>query len=378
MQTRRQGFSSGLLIIVSVLLMFTMTSVRAATEGSNLETASTDANWTTYIDPRFDFSLEYPSAYAVEPRNDEMAGSVLSFRQTDPLSLGETHKDEEVSAQFVVGMYFVEWTGNETIEEWTEKYYGLAGLESSADRNESISYLQVDGIHSVRVTDHNLAYQYVNIPRGGIVWFVWANGAVDPVTFEKVSASLRFGTNSPETLQDIYGTFYQPLSINGNETQQREEPGIMVPIYLRVPLSGYASCNSEYHVGESQYAIDVSKPEGTSVYASQTGSVFYGWYPHTWGNLLIITTEPWAGSYSIYYAHLSGYDEETLHSGPPFFYAYKDERIGWTGNTGQSSGPHLHFEVRDSSGNGVTLVGMFGFTAWGSYPTGDSCGELVR
>lgn len=335
--------------------------------------------WKNYDDIRFDFSLKYPSSYIVEPRNDEIGGSVLTFRHPLLTSFNNDHGNYEESAQLVIGMYFVEWTETETIEEWTEKYHELVGLESDSDRNENISYSIIDGVQGLRVIDqsHSMTYQYVNIPRNGIVWFIWANGAVDTAIFDNVVASFQFGSNTPETLQDIYGQSFHPLSINGNGTQQNDDL-LVTPGYLRVPLSGNASCNSGAHIGASQYAVDVAKAVGTPIYASQTGSVFYGWYPNAWGNLLILTTESWAGSYKVYYAHLSGYDEETLHSGPPFFYAYKDERIGWTGNTGNSTGPHLHLEVRNSSNDGVTLVGMSGFNAGTSYPTGATCGTLTR
>jgi len=362
-----------LILAIGSLMLVAATPTTSSSSHTQIE--RTEVEQRVYHDSRFDFSLKYPTSYTIEPRDDKIAGSVLTFRQSYSHSSDET---QAVTARFVVGMYFVEWTGKETIAEWTEKYYDLVGIERRSDRNESINNQLVDGIQSLKVIDQSqrAAYRYVNVPRGNVVWFIWGNSAVDATTFDNVIISFQFGANTPQTLQEIYGQSFRPLSIDRDRGRQEEL--LVTPGYLRVPLSGSASCNSPAHTGASQFAVDVSTPVGTAIYASQTGSVFYGWYPTTWGNLLILTTEPWAGSYKVYYAHLSGYDEATLHSGPPFFYAYKDERIGWTGNTGNSTGPHLHLEVRNSAGNGMTLVGMSGFSATTSYPTGTNCGTLTR
>lgn len=144
----------------------------------------------------------------------------------------------------------------------------------------------------------------------------------------------------------------------------------------RVPLNGgvwTATCSSAAHNNNrSRYAIDVGRPVGTSVYASNSGSiVFAGWDTSGYGNLVKMTT----GSYTHYYAHLSNFDYNTILS-YPYWYAYHSQRIGYVGNTGNSSGAHLHFEIRNSANNGVSLIGMSGFTAT-NYPyPGNPCGTV--
>lgn len=84
--------------------------------------------------------------------------------------------------------------------------------------------------------------------------------------------------------------------------------------------------------------IDIALGEGTSVVASDTGTVtFAGWNIYGYGNLIVINH---GNGYETFYAHLSGI------SVVPGQIVYQGNVIGATGNTGNSSGPHIHFEVR--------------------------------
>ncbi|HFE65719.1 MAG TPA: M23 family metallopeptidase, partial [Chloroflexi bacterium] len=88
-------------------------------------------------------------------------------------------------------------------------------------------------------------------------------------------------------------------------------------------------------------AIDVTMAEGSPVYAADTGTVTYASYAagtyYDYGNLIVVNH---GNGYETFYAHLSGinvYPGQIVNQG---------DLIGATGNTGRSSGPHLHFEIR--------------------------------
>ena len=84
--------------------------------------------------------------------------------------------------------------------------------------------------------------------------------------------------------------------------------------------------------------IDIALPEGTTVVASDTGTVtFAGWNIYGFGNLVVVNH---GNGYETFYAHLNGI------SVVPGQIVYQGNVIGSTGNTGNSSGPHIHFEVR--------------------------------
>ncbi|MDX1413414.1 MAG: M23 family metallopeptidase [Candidatus Promineifilaceae bacterium] len=84
--------------------------------------------------------------------------------------------------------------------------------------------------------------------------------------------------------------------------------------------------------------IDVALAEGSGVFASDTGTVtFAGWNIYGFGNLIVINH---GNGYETFYGHLSGINVF------PGQIVYQGNVIGAVGNTGNSSGPHIHFEIR--------------------------------
>ncbi len=84
--------------------------------------------------------------------------------------------------------------------------------------------------------------------------------------------------------------------------------------------------------------IDIDVPEGTVVRASAPGRVyFYGEQPG-YGSVLIIEH---ANKWYTLYGHLSS---SLVYVGQ---YVEAGQRVALSGNTGISSGPHLHFEMRN-------------------------------
>jgi murein DD-endopeptidase MepM/ murein hydrolase activator NlpD len=95
-------------------------------------------------------------------------------------------------------------------------------------------------------------------------------------------------------------------------------------------------------------AQDLAAPEGTDIVASSAGRVIavrYGW-SGGYGNMVIIDD----GRANVLYAHMSKIDVtqgQTVAQG---------EKIGEVGNTGRSTGPHLHIEYRGKKGPMKTPV----------------------
>lgn len=91
------------------------------------------------------------------------------------------------------------------------------------------------------------------------------------------------------------------------------------------------------------HGVDIAAPTGTPVYASGSGVVKQAENLEGWGKIVIIEhTE----GISSRYAHL---DQFEVKAGDQVAVG---QVIGRVGNTGQSTGPHLHYEVR-KDGNPV-------------------------
>lgn len=101
--------------------------------------------------------------------------------------------------------------------------------------------------------------------------------------------------------------------------------------------SGYGWRNDPiYHTRRFHAGMDFTAPIGTDVYATGNGSVsFIGW-KQGYGNCVIINH---GFNYETLYAHLS---KSLVKKGQK---VTRGDVIARVGNTGKSTGPHLHYEV---------------------------------
>ena len=83
--------------------------------------------------------------------------------------------------------------------------------------------------------------------------------------------------------------------------------------------------------------IDMPAPTGTPVYAAGGGVVLKAESLEGWGMLVVLEH---VEGYTTYYAHL---DEIGVEAGVKVAVG---QLIGKVGSSGQSTGPHLHYEVR--------------------------------
>ncbi|MGV6853489.1 MAG: peptidoglycan DD-metalloendopeptidase family protein [bacterium] len=128
-----------------------------------------------------------------------------------------------------------------------------------------------------------------------------------------------------------------------------------LPFKKGLAFSVSQAWNGAYsHTGiQSRYAVDIALPEGTPILASRDGIVmeverdFYGAGTKAYyldrANMVRILHED--GSMAIY-AHLKP-ESSIVYPGQAIL---AGEQIGESGNTGFSTGPHLHFAIQSNTG----------------------------
>ena len=83
--------------------------------------------------------------------------------------------------------------------------------------------------------------------------------------------------------------------------------------------------------------MDIGIPLNSGVVATHSGEViFAGWRTDGYGNLIIIQN----GAFITYYAHLNSFNVSAGQK------VGRGSVIGWSGSTGNSTGPHIHYEIR--------------------------------
>lgn len=108
---------------------------------------------------------------------------------------------------------------------------------------------------------------------------------------------------------------------------------------LASPISGTFTSPFGTRWGRLHAGIDVAAPEGTPIRAADSGTVRQAGWMGGYGNYTCIQH---TATLSTCYAHQSSIGVSSGAS------VSKGELIGRSGNTGNSTGPHLHFEVRVS------------------------------
>ncbi len=152
--------------------------------------------------------------------------------------------------------------------------------------------------------------------------------------------------NNPDDQQESQA---QPVQTQGSQVQQEapqsvvtDVPSLKNLVHFIKPIegivsSGFGSRESQYqNVTGAHTGIDIAAPNGTKIKSAMTGTVTQVSTEGDYGNHIRITKE----NVTTLYAHCS---EMYVSEGQEIV---QGQEIASVGSTGNSTGPHLHFEIR--------------------------------
>jgi murein DD-endopeptidase MepM/ murein hydrolase activator NlpD len=99
---------------------------------------------------------------------------------------------------------------------------------------------------------------------------------------------------------------------------------------------------------EGHRAIDIYAPRGTPIIASDAGTIAAAHFARGYGRMVVVDH---GNGYQTLYAHMDAFFVEVGQA------VEKGQLLGKCGSTGNSTGPHVHFEVR----KGGSLLNPFNF-----------------
>jgi murein DD-endopeptidase MepM/ murein hydrolase activator NlpD len=148
-------------------------------------------------------------------------------------------------------------------------------------------------------------------------------------------------------------------AVDGSEGYYAEDGKSLRRAFLRSPVafsrvtSGFslARFHPFLHTWRAHKGVDFAAPAGTPVHAAGDGQVVLAGTQNGYGNVVILRH---AGAYSTVYGHLSRFAAGVRKGAQ----VAQGDVIGYVGQTGWATGPHLHYEFRvnDVERNPLTIA----------------------
>lgn len=197
--------------------------------------------------------------------------------------------------------------------------------------------------HSCSITGHGLASgQYGNDGYGSATDDTGAQFSVGPVSVGGNGVTIG---NTTVISREYFNDKLRSLNLMRRGTQN-----FVFPLAIPSPITSLFGWRTHPIFGDRRFhtGTDLGAPEGTPVVATQDGEVHIADYLGGYGLTVILRHAE--GSLETRYAHLSRIlvrPGEAVQQG---------EVVGLVGSTGNSTGPHLHFELRELTAQGWIVL----------------------
>jgi murein DD-endopeptidase MepM/ murein hydrolase activator NlpD len=246
----------------------------------------------TYTIEQGDSLFAIAKTYNIKPESILFSNFDVLNDNPDEISIGLTLRIPPVD-----GIYY-QWKEGDTVEEVAARY--------EADPNAILAF---PGNRLDMTAPKIQKDQYVMIPGGTREFQTWVVATI----WAPSSGAIRTISSQCEVQSWVLGS----------------------GVFIWPTTDRYLSGNDYWsgHLG-----IDIAASVGNPVYASDSGVVvFSGWNPRGYGYMVMIDH---GNGFHTVYAHLSSV-RASCGSG-----VSRGQVIGSAGSTGNSTGPHLHFEIR--------------------------------
>jgi murein DD-endopeptidase MepM/ murein hydrolase activator NlpD len=209
---------------------------------------------------------------------------------------------------------------------------------------------QVARVEAVRV--EAAAASATNEQRGLVERLVASRDALTAAEAEKRSTLASIREDRSAVLAEIEDLEAQSaeLAARIRAAQQASESSAVYVSgsgVLSWPVSGSVTSGFGYRWGRMHEGVDIAVGQGTAVQAAGAGTVIYAGLLGGYGNLAVVDH---GNGLSTAYAHNSSLVSAVGQS------VAAGEVIAYSGSTGHSTGPHVHFEVR-LNGDAVDPLG---------------------
>lgn len=138
------------------------------------------------------------------------------------------------------------------------------------------------------------------------------------------------------------------LAAQNNSSNTVQNQNVSGGIFIN-PTTGRKTSDYGQRWGTLHSGIDIGKNGRTGdipIVASASGTVIRANYDRSYGNVVFITHVINGQVYTTVYAHMEKFFVSTGQQ------VQQGQLLGYMGNTGNSTGPHLHFEIHEGSWNG--------------------------
>ncbi len=179
--------------------------------------------------------------------------------------------------------------------------------------------------------------------RGLVTRLVSSRDALVAARREKSATLASIQSDRDSTLAEIDALEQQSAAL-AERIREAQRRSSVTPIVvspgsgtLGWPVSGPVTSGFGMRWGRMHEGIDIGVGVGTPVRAAATGTVIYAGWMGGYGNLVVVDH---GNGLSTAYAHNSSLAVSVGQS------VSAGEVVSYSGNTGNSTGPHVHFEVR--------------------------------